>query len=332
MCRRIQKSLLACLLLLIHIALTGCNKIESNHPHSNPDIRDRHYLGEYPIRAVCTTGQVGEMIARIGGDTIHVDCLMGPGVDPHLYKPIASDVQKLRNADIIFYNGLHLEGRMAALFEKMSKNKPTFAVTAGLVSRNDPKLRKPLEFAGMYDPHVWHDVNLWATCVQDMAAELQKFDPRHEEQYNQNVAEYLAEFDDLNEFCEKQIAAIPEERRVLITAHDAFGYFGKAYGLEVFGLKGISTDTEKDLSHQEEIQRMIIERKIPAVFIESAVNKRTIEALVEPCRAAGFDLKIGGELFADAMGEAGTEESIYNGMIRHNVRTIVEALSKGNDQ
>ncbi len=312
------------LLLLVPV---GCSKPPESHSHADGEGQPNVFAGEYPILVVCTTGQVAEMVARIGGDHVEVKALMGPGVDPHLFRPIASDVDKLHRADAIFYNGLHLEGRMSDLFVKMARRKATYAVTEGLQSRHDSRLREPPEFEGMYDPHVWHDVALWSDCVRDVAENLAAFDPRHAEAYRANMEVYVSELEELHQFCLDEIAKIPADRRVLITAHDAFGYFGKVYGLEVFGLKGISTEEEKDLAHQDIIQQMIIERKIPAVFVESAVAPRTIEALVEPCRDAGHDLKVGGELYADALGEAGSEENTYTGMIRHNVRTIAEALT-----
>jgi len=308
------------------LASAGCGA--GHHAdHAEAASPSLNFTGEYPLQVVCTTGQVAEMIERIGGEHVHVDTLMGPGVDPHLYRPIASDVRKLDQADAIFYNGMHLEGRMADLFVRMARGRATFAVTEDLQSRGDPRLREPPEFEGMYDPHVWHDIALWSDCVRDMSEKLAQFDPKHADDYKKNAAKYISKLDELDSFCKSQIAQIPEERRVLVTAHDAFGYFGAAYGLEVHGLKGISTEEEKDVAHQEEIQAMIIKRKIPAVFVESAVSHRTVEALIEPCRAAGHDLQQGGELFADALGAADTPESSYTGMIRHNVTTIVEALS-----
>lgn len=308
------------------LALVGCSSGES-HEHSPTSKQSHAFSGTYPMKVVCTTGQVAEMIRRIGGDHVTVDALMGPGVDPHLYRPVASDVRKLSAADAIFYNGMHLEGRMGEVFVQMARNKPTYAVTEGLQSRADPRLREPPEFEGMYDPHLWHDVALWAACAEDMAAALAEIDATHADDYQTNAAEYIRDLKQLDAHCKAEIAKIPPARRVLITAHDAFGYFGKAYGLEVHGLKGISTDEEKDITHQEELQAMIIERQIPAVFVESAVSHRTVESLVEPCRAAGHDLQLGGELFADAMGQAGTPEATYSGMIRHNVKTIVTALT-----
>lgn len=320
-----QKSLLVSTFPLL-LLLPGCSPSES-HTHPDGARPARTFAGEYPIDIVCTIGQVAEMVSRVGGEHVQVEALMGPGVDPHLYRPIASDVTKLSDADAIFFNGLHLEGRMSDLFVQMARNKATYAVTEGLQARGGERLREPPEFAGMYDPHVWHDVELWSECVDDVANMLSKFDPKHAEEYQQNAQAYIEELKQVHEFAKTEIAKIPEDHRVLVTAHDAFGYFGKAYGLEVHGLKGISSEEEKDLAHQEKIQAMLIERQIPAVFVESAIAPRTVEALVEPCRDAGLDLQIGGELYADALGPAGTEESTYTGMIRHNVRTIVDALS-----
>jgi len=307
------------------LGTAGCNKAVS-HSHQPGSDEVRQFAGEYPIRVVCTIGQVTEMLKRLGGNHLEVAGMMGPGIDPHLYRIVPADIKKLSEADAIFYNGLHLEGRMTDTFVQMARRKPTFAVTEGLVDRVDKRLREPPEFAGMYDPHVWHDVALWSECVQDMAQALSKFDPKHTADYQKNAETYLAELTELHTFCQQEIAKIPADRRVLITAHDAFGYFGQAYGIEVFGLKGVSSEEEKDLAHQEEIQKMLIERQIPAIFVESAIAHRTVEALVEPCRAAGWDVKIGGELYADALGPAGSDASNYTGMIRENVRTIVGAL------
>ena len=315
------------LLLTVTITALGCEAgAEAEHAHVATAASAHRYTGDSPIRVVCTTGQVAEMIQRIGGERVAIEALMGPGVDPHLYSPIASDVRKLTAANAIFYNGMHLEGRMSELFVQMARSKATYAVTEGLQTRNDKRLREPPEFAGLYDPHVWHDPVLWADCVTDAAGMLAEFDPKHADEYRKNADAYRAELADLDKFCREEIATIPKERRVLVTAHDAFGYFGKAYDIEVHGLKGISTEEEKDLNRQEVIQDMIVSRKIPAVFVESAVAPKTIEALVEPCRAAGWDLKIGGNLYADALGPAGTDDATYAGMIRHNVRTIVAAL------
>ncbi len=309
------------------VLASGC-QAKSEHAHGDSPASAHKYKGDGPIRVVCTTGPVAELIERIGGKHVTIEALMGPGIDPHLYSPIASDVRKLSAADAIFYNGLHLEGRMAELFVQMARSKATYAVTEGIQTRKDKRLREPPEFAGLYDPHVWHDPLLWSDCVTDAAEMLAEFDGKNAEEYRANAKTYRAELAELDTFCREEIAKIPKARRVLVTAHDAFGYFGNAYDIEVHGLKGISTEEEKDLNRQEEIQRMIIDRKIPAVFVESAVAPKAVEALVEPCRAAGWDLKIGGNLYADALGAAGTDDATYAGMIRHNVRTIVAALKE----
>ena len=306
----------------------GCRPA-SSHTHEGETASVHRFAGRLPMRVVCTTGQVAELAARIGGEFVEVEALMGPGVDPHLYSPVASDVRKLSAADVIFYNGVHLEGRMADLFVQMARRKATFAVTEGLQRRQDKRLREPPEFAGLYDPHVWHDPLIWDDCVKDMAEALAEFDSPHAETYRKNAAAYQAELVELDKFCRTEVARIPKENRVLVTAHDAFGYFGKTYGVEVFGLKGVSTEDEKDLERQEAIIDMIVERKIPAVFVESAVAHKTLKAIVEPCQDRGWDVKIGGELYADALGPAGTQDSTYAGMIRANVRTIVGALGGG---
>jgi len=316
----------AYLFLLLLLLVPSCNKADSHsHALTKPEIKV--YRGEYPINVLCTTGQVAEMVRRIGGEHLKVGALMDHGVDPHMFKPLFDDVEKLSKADAIFYNGLHLEGRMADVFVQYARKKPTFAVTEGLVSRKDKRLREPPEFAGMYDPHVWHDVAMWSDCVHDVAGVLSKLDPPHAEEYDKNAHVYMNELAELHQHCRDEIAKIPDQNRVLVTAHDAFGYFGEAYGIEVVGLKGISSEDEIDLAHQEEVQKMLIKRKIPAVFVESTINTRAIEALIEPCKAAGWDLQNGGELYSDALGVAGSEASSYTGMIRHNVKTIVEALA-----
>jgi manganese/zinc/iron transport system substrate-binding protein len=313
-------------LLLISLAI-GCGESLSPADHDHSPAAPLKFDGEYPIRIVATTGPVAELVRRVGGDHVVIEGLMGPGVDPHLYSPVASDVQKLTKADAIFYNGLHLEGRMTDLFQKMARRKTTSAVTDGLVTRRDKRLREPPEFDGLYDPHVWHDPMLWADCADDVAATLSAVDPSNSADYQKNAAAYRAELVEVDRFVRDEIAKIPAERRVLVTAHDAFGYFGKAFGLEVFGLKGISTEEEKDLKHQEAVQKMLVERRIPAVFVESAVAPRMVASLVEPCRAAGLDLQIGGELYADALGAPDSDAADYGGMIRHNARTIAQALT-----
>lgn len=272
---------------------------------------------------VATTGMIADAARNIAGDRMEVIGLMGPGVDPHLYRPAQSDLTHLSEADLVLYNGLHLEGKMGDVLERLAGRKPVTAVAG----RIDPSLlRTPPEFAGSHDPHIWFDVKLWEKAVQEAADAIVAVDTANAEFYRANARNYIARLDSLDAWVREQIASIPQQSRVLITAHDAFGYFGRAYNLEVHGLQGISTVSEFGLADLQNIVGIIADRKIKAVFIESSVPKRNIEALVEGVRGRGHEVKIGGELYSDAMGEEGKPEGTYIGMVSSNVRTIVEAL------
>jgi len=278
-----------------------------------------------PIKITTTTGMIADLAANIGGDRVEVVSLMGPGVDPHLYKPSAGDIGKLEDADLIFYNGLELEGRMTDLLVKIARaGTPTVPV-----SENIPEdlLREPPQFQGKFDPHIWFDVTLWQIAAQRVKDELATLDPGSDAAYQANLDAYLTELDELNQYAMDEIQRIPEEQRVLITAHDAFGYFGDQYAIEVNGLQGMSTATEATAGDIQSLAEQIAERRIPAIFVESSVPPATIEAVQAAVRDRGFDVVIGGQLFSDAMGAAGTPEGTYIGMVRHNVDTIVGALS-----
>jgi manganese/zinc/iron transport system substrate-binding protein len=280
-----------------------------------------------PMQITTTTGMIADLAQNIGGDRVEVVSLMGPGVDPHLYKPSAGDIRKLEDADLIFYNGLELEGRMTDLLVKIARSgKPTVPVSENI---SPDLLREPPQFQGKYDPHIWFDVTLWQQAAQRVKDELATFDPGSDATYQANLDAYLAELDELNQYATDQIQSIPEGQRVLITAHDAFGYFGERYGIEVLGLQGTSTATEATAGDIQALSELIAERKIPAIFVESSVPPATIEAVQAAVRDRGFDVVIGGQLFSDAMGAAGTPEGTYIGMVRHNVDTIVGALSAG---
>lgn len=309
------------------LSLPGCGGTAGSHSHDDTEVGEkREYQGDYPIQVVCTTGQIADTVRQVGGEHIQVTALMGPGVDPHLYRALPQDINALKTADVIFYNGMHLEGRMADVLVGMARRRPTFAVTEKLQAEGDERLREPPEFEGHYDPHVWHDALLWCECVRYIAGQLAAFDPSNAGSYQQNAESYIAELAKLHEETLAQIASIPASRRVMVTAHDAFGYFGAAYGIEVYGLKGISTEDEVSLTRTEEIVAMLVNRKIPAVFVESAVAPRVVEALIEPCKDQGHDVRIGGELYADALGPAGSAATTYIGMFRANVQTVVDAL------
>jgi manganese/zinc/iron transport system substrate-binding protein len=280
-------------------------------------------LSERPIRAVATIGMIGDIVENVGGERIEVTSLMGPGVDPHLYNASAGDVTRMAEADIIFYNGLHLEAKMADVLEQMDGRVRTVAVT-NRIERD--VLLAPPEFEGNYDPHVWFDVTLWMAAAEQVRDALVELDPDSTQLYQDNAAAYLADLADLDSYVREQAGRVPEQQRVLITAHDAFNYFGRAYGFEVRGLQGISTAAEAGTADVQGLAAFIIERQIPAVFVESSVPSRYIEAVQAAVNAQGEDISIGGELFSDAMGSTGTAEGTYNGMVRHNIDTIVGAL------
>jgi manganese/zinc/iron transport system substrate-binding protein len=275
------------------------------------------------LQIVCTTGMIEDAARNITGDAAEVSAIMGPGVDPHLYKATQGDLSRLTGADIVFYNGIHLEGKMVDVFEKLSQQKAVFPVSKGI---SESKLRKAPQFADSHDPHVWFDVKLWMEAVRYMSAELQKTDPKNAELFKKNTDTYLKKLDSLDQWVRTEIQSIPEKSRVLITAHDAFGYFGDAYGIEVKGLQGISTLSDFGLNDISSLVNLISSRKIKAVFVETSVPKKSIEAVVEGCKSKGHQVSIGGTLYSDAMGPKGTFEGTYIGMVTSNVKKMVEAL------
>lgn len=299
-------------LLSLMILLTGCGGEQSD-----VDISRR------TIKAVATTGMIGDAVANVGGDRVSVITLMGPGVDPHLYKASEGDVTRMTNADIIFYNGLHLEGAMTAVFERMRGRKKTVAVAENI---DKTMLLTPSEFEGAHDPHVWFDVTLWMQVVKAIRDSLIGMDPEHRDKYDSNAERYLGELTELHIYVKGQAKKVPEYQRVLITAHDAFNYFGRAYGFEVRGLQGISTAAEAGTADVRDLADFISSRRIPAIFVESSVPPRTIQAVQEAVKDRGFNVEIGGELFSDAMGDPDTPEGTYIGMVKHNIDTIVSAL------
>jgi manganese/zinc/iron transport system substrate-binding protein len=269
---------------------------------------------------------IGWAVERVGGERVAVEALMGPGVDPHLYKATASDVRKLADADVIFYNGLHLEAAMGELLEEMGARVPTVAVTRGIATAT---LLAPPEFAGNYDPHVWFDVEMWISAVEEVRAGLTALDSAGSAAYAANAAAVTSELRELDAWVQTRVNELDPSMRVLVTAHDAFNYFGRAYGFEVRGLQGISTASEAGTGDVQSLADMIAERRIPAVFVETSIPQRTIEAVRAAVRSRGFEVRIGGSLYSDAMGNPGTDAGTYPGMVRHNVNTIVDALGAG---
>lgn len=279
------------------------------------------------LQVVTTIGQIGDAAMNIGGDLIDVQPLMGPGVDPHLYVASEGDVTTLQNADVILYNGLYLEAQMVGIMEQISEYKTVVAVAESIPS--EQLLASPI-YPDEHDPHVWFDVQLWSIVVEQVRDTLMEADPANAAAFEANAAAYLAELQELDAYVKEQAERLPAEQRILITAHDAFNYFGRAYGFEVMGLQGISTQSEASTSDVQDLATAIVERQVPAVFIESSVPVRTVEALQEAVRARGHEVAIGGQLFSDAMGSPNTPEGTYLGMVRHNIDTIVGALLGGN--
>ncbi|MFC4635053.1 metal ABC transporter solute-binding protein, Zn/Mn family [Dokdonia ponticola] len=276
------------------------------------------------VQVVTTTSMITDLVKNVGGDLIDVQGLMGAGVDPHLYKASAGDVTKLANADIIFYNGLHLEGKLVEVFEKMeSATKTQVALGEQLDATT---LIGSDYFASNYDPHVWFNIQYFKEFVEVVVSTLSRKLPQHADQFKANGDAYIAQLTTLEKEVEEIIETLPEEKRILVTAHDAFNYFGKSYGFNVVGLQGLSTATEAGVKDVQRLSQFIIDNDVKAIFVESSVPRRTIEALQAAVKAKDRDVIIGGSLYSDALGDAGTIEGTYIGMFRYNVNTIVNSL------
>lgn len=297
------------LLLLLSLMLSCANQSENN--------------ADQKFKIVCTTGMLGDAVKHIVRDNAEVVSLMGPGVDPHLYKATQGDLKQLTSADVIIYNGLHLEGKMGEIFEKL-ENRKHILVAAEAIPKS--KLINSSDFQGAYDPHLWFDVALWSEVVDYLGNELAKLGTLPSDSILKNTENYKTSLIELDKEVSRKIMSVDASKRVLITAHDAFGYFGRAYNIQVKGLQGISTLSEYGLKDVSQLVDFIVDRKIQAVFVESSVSDRSLQAVVEGCKGKGHEVKIGGTLYSDAMGEDGTAEGEYLGMVRYNVKTIVEAL------
>ncbi len=301
-------------LLLLLIFLAGCIAI--------PDQRDKDASAR--LNVVTTTTMITDLVYQICGDSIELKGLMGSGVDPHLYKPTEGDIFRIYNADVIFFNGLHLEGRLDDLFRKMKqRGLNTIAVADAL------KVENLIEIEGeneLYDPHFWLSVKNWKLAAEFVASAVIELDAKNAGFYQENLQNYLRELTDLDFYLREKISQIPPPRRVLITAHDAFGYFGYEFGFEVIGLQGISTVSEAGAADVRNMAELIFSRNIPAIFVESSVSDRNLKALTEAVKSRGVEISIGGTLYSDALGSAGTHEGTYIGMYQHNMQTIWEAL------
>jgi manganese/zinc/iron transport system substrate-binding protein len=311
------------MLMLMVVALSvGCGSSNSA-PDGGQASSSAAFKGEYPIQAIATVGMVADIVRNVGEEHLKVTQIMGAGVDPHLYKVTRDDVQMIMDGEIVFYSGLMLEGKMSDTLIKMARRKPVFAVTELI---DESKLLEPEDFQGHYDPHVWMDVSVWSECMDAVAKSLTEFDPVHAADYKANAEKYRQQLAELHEYGVKSIGSIPEGSRVLITSHDAFNYFGRAYDLDVQGVQGISTESEAGLLRINELVDLLAAKNVRAVFVESSVPRKNIDALVEGARAKNHEITIGGELFSDAMGEAATYEGTYIGMLDHNITLVTRAL------
>lgn len=275
------------------------------------------------VNAVATTGMIADMVRRVGGPGVEVQALMGAGVDPHAYRQTRSDIVDMTRADAVFSHGLYLEAQMGEFLADLGRKRPVYAVAETL----DPTaLIASADYANRFDPHVWMDPDLWVQCVPEVVRALTALRPKGQTLFEENAAVFVAEAEDLSVYSREVLSEVPPEARVLLTAHDAFGYFGAAYGFEVLGIQGISTESEAGLNRISTLVDTLVTRQLPAVFVETSVSDRNIRALIEGAAARGHTVTIGGALYSDAMGPDGTYEGTWLGMIDHNVTTIARAL------
>jgi manganese/zinc/iron transport system substrate-binding protein len=322
--RRISSPILSTLCLLV---ASGCQSA-TTPPTSDGSDTAGNSKGtatvSTPYTVVTTCGMVTDIVSIVAGEHGHVSGLMGAGVDPHMYKPTRTDQKILLGADIIFYSGLMLEGRMSDTFIGVSRTgKSVFAVTEQI---DESYLRQPPEFDGHWDPHVWMDITAWSQCVDVVAEALSDYDAAHSESYKTRATDYQVQLREMDDYIRKSINTIPKDQRWLITAHDAFGYFSQAYKIPVKSAQGISTDSESAVDDINQLVRFIVENRIGAIFVESSVNPKNIEAIIEGCQQKNWTVQIGGKLYSDAMGAPGTYTGTYLGMMDHNATTITRAL------
>lgn len=312
--RRLPLVLLAAALLLV---IGGCARQTSSGGASD--------FTERKMNVVVTTNIIGDLVRQVAGDRVTLTTLMGPGVDPHLYRASEGDVQTMAEADLVLYNGLHLEGKMTDVFAQMNERSvPTSALAADAVP--DSLLIPSAEYASSYDPHVWFDVQLWRRVTQHVGDVLARRDTARAEAYRSSADAYAQRLDSLHQYVMRQAKRIPEDRRVLVTSHDAFRYLGQAYDIKVRGLQGISTASEAGTQDVQTLADFVVTRRIPALFVESSVSPRGIEAVQAAVKAKGFQVRLGGTLYGDALGDRGTPTGTYIGALRHNIDTIVQGL------
>lgn len=281
------------------------------------------------VKVLATTNIVADLVRTVGGPEVEVEALMGPGIDPHLYKASAGDVRRMSSAGAIFYSGLHLEGKMSEVLEGIGERGTVTVAVAECVPEEE--MIESTGFSGLHDPHVWFDVALWSQTLGCVSESLAALDPDRAEGYRERAANYAEELRELDAWVRERANVLAPEQKVLVTAHDAFGYFGRAYGFEVRGLLGVSTASEAGTADVQKLAEFIVDRQIPAVFVETSVPPRYVEALQEAVRARGFAVEIGGSLYSDSLGDVGTPAGTYVGTVRANVEAIVTALAAAPD-
>ncbi|WP_127580078.1 metal ABC transporter solute-binding protein, Zn/Mn family [Paenibacillus koleovorans] len=298
------------IVLAASLTLAGCGTTATNG------------AADGKINVVATIAQIAEPISVIGGDKVHVQSLMGPGVDPHLYTATQGDIKKLESGDVVLYSGLHLEANMVKVFEQIGKKK-----TVSAISESIPKEKLLKDAGGAVDPHVWFDIDLWKQALTTATEALKTYSQENADYFETNKTNYFTRLDELKKESVDKLVQVPKDKRVLVTAHDAFGYFGRMLDIQVVGLQGLSTEDEVGLTDIEDTINLLMKHKVPAVFVESSINPASIQAVIEGAKKKGLDVKKGGELYSDAMGAASSPEGTYLGMYRHNVNTIYKALS-----
>ena len=297
-------------LLILFVSLFSCSPSQEQSSNGK-------------LKVVTTTGMLYDAVINIAEDKVDAEAIMGPGVDPHLYKATQGDLALIRQADMVIYNGIFLEGKMTEVLGKLGRQKPVVAAAEVIP---DSLLISAVGYRDAYDPHVWFDVKRWQYVVKEVGRALITLDSVNASTYKENTLNYLKRLDSLDNFVRARISEVPEEQRILITAHDAFGYFGEAYDVRVEGLQGISTVADFGLKDIANIIALILENNIKAIFVETSVSDKSIKAVISGCKEKGHNVKIGGYLYSDAMGEFGTTEGTYIGMFKKNVNTIVAAL------
>jgi len=307
-----MRQLLLAVPLLLSLLLSGCG--------AAPQTDDGR------LNVVATTGQIGDAVANVGGARVNLTTMLGPGIDPHTYVATEGDLFTFQAADLILYNGLHLEAQLERVLDQIGASGQASVVAVGARVPEERLLSWEPEKGFPHDPHIWNDVQIWRYAVEAIRDALIQADPAGSAEYSRNADAYLAELDALDTYIRDRATALPPERRVIVTAHDAFSYFGRAYGFEVEAVQGVSTEAEAGTADIRALAEIVLQRKVPAIFVESTISPRTIEAVQAAVRAAGQELALGGELYSDALGAADSDAGTYIGMMRHNIDTIAAAL------